>query len=171
MRHTGMRCWARVDTLQAEQPRICVVLKMKVWRVVKCNEIHVFVRQMERFIFLRFEVTKSKLMRKLNLHVQMDSVGFFLLLSHAPLFTKSELCVCVCGCVLYTTACTRRHVLTRLCTSARLLSQEVIMSMLGVWAMEMSMPEEWHIEHKEVWDILRPRSHKTKPQKPSLSSP
>lgn len=169
MRHMGMRCWARVDTLQAEQPRICAVLKMKAWRVVKSNEIHVFVQQMERFIFLRFEVTKSKLMRKLDLHVQMDSMGFFCC-CHMLLCLLNLSSVCVWVCVLYTTACTRRHVLTCLCKSARLLSQEVIMSMLGVWAMEMSMPEEWHIEHKEVWDIRRPRSHKTKLQKPSLSS-
>lgn len=183
----GTRGWARIDNLQIETLRIRVVLrvKMKAWWDVKWNSLFFSARQMERLIFPGFEVTKSNLMRKLDLHVQIDSKechsestwrsSFSGISCSVTLVTWSfvyltfGVCMCAAANVPYVlffpymNLCplvVRPCLCTETCADTSLhitppWSQEVIMmSAVKLWGMEMlSALEEWHIEHKEVWDI------------------
>lgn len=110
LQHMGMRDWARIDNLQIEELRICVVLrvKMKAWWDVKWNSL---LYTADGTIHLpEFEVTQSHLMRKLDLHVQINSKEFhshtrwrrsFNIISWS-LFSHVPVSVCLCCWVFFT---------------------------------------------------------------------
>lgn len=158
----GTRARAHIDDVQIEEVQICVVLceydeYVKAWWDVKWNSLLWAADGMMHL--LGFEVTKSNLMRKLDLLAQIGPKEFhsgskgrisFNVILHLVAFMYSTYMYRI---QLHALVNTFRFADTSLNITWS-WSWGGITSTLRLWGMEtLSALEEWHIEHKEVWEI------------------